>query len=166
MKTKLTTSSKILAFRVTSLLKHPMFRVLTLVGNSVMALSAYVFYLLEHPTNPKVRSYLDGLWWAVTTCTTVGDGDIIPSTLSGRILGITMMIFGTALFCSFTALFSSVLMGSKLDEVEEEIAGVDEKVKELKTEVAEDEIALGDLIQKLEATLTALNHRQKTRVKP
>lgn len=148
---QLTSSSKLLAFRIGSLLKHPMFGILTIVGNGIIALSAYVFFLLEHPTNPKVKNYLDALWWAVTTCTTVGDGDILPSTLAGRVLGITMMIFGTALFCSFTALFSSVLMGSQIEE--------------LKTEVSEDEVVVEELIEKLETTLKALNHLQKTKPK-
>ena len=151
MRSQLTSSSKLLAFRVSSLIRHPIFGVLTLFGNGIIALSAYVFFLLEHPTNPKVKTYFDGLWWAVTTCTTVGDGDILPTTPMGRILGITMMIFGTALFCSFTALFSAVLMGSQIDE--------------LKTEVTEDEIVVEELIEKLETTLKALNHHQKTKSK-
>ncbi len=62
-----------------------------------------------------------------------------------------MMIFGTALFCSFTALFSSVLMGSQIEE--------------LKTEVSEDEVVVEELIEKLETTLKALNHLQKTKPK-
>lgn len=165
MKTQITSSSRLLALRVGALFKHPMFGILTIIGNGIIVVLAYVFYLLEHPSNPKVASYLDALWWAVTTCTTVGYGDIIPITTIGRLLGITMMIFGTALFCSFTALFSSVLMGSQLQEVEEEIAGVDEKVQELKTEVSDDEIAVSELIQKLEATLKTLNQTKKNRIR-
>ena len=156
MKTKIPTSSKLFTFRLINLVKHPMFGILTVVGNGTIAGAAYLFYVIEHPFNPIVKSYLDALWWAVTTCTTVGYGDVIPSSVTGRVLGIVMMIFGTALFCSFTALFSSVLMGSKLEEVEEE-------VQELTTEVSKDETAINDLISKLETTLKDLSQLQKNK---
>ncbi|MFM8313220.1 MAG: ion channel [Deltaproteobacteria bacterium] len=162
---QITQTSRILTLRILGMFKHPMFGILTLVGNGTIVVAAYLFFLLEEGQNPKLHSYLDALWWAVSTVTTVGDGEILPLTFWGRILGILMMIFGTALFCSFTALFSTVLMGFKLEQVEEEIADVEEKVSELKTEVFEDELALNDLISKLESTLQALVDTKKNKKK-
>lgn len=149
-------SSQILSERILTMLKHPTFGALTLLGNGTIVLTAGVFYYLEKEINPELSSYLDALWWAVSTVTTVGDGRIVPYTFFGKVLGILMMIFGTALFCSFTALFSTVLMGFKLQEVEKELAQVDERVQELSSEFDEDEIALNETIQKLESTLKHL----------
>jgi voltage-gated potassium channel len=149
-------SSQALSQRVLSMFKHPTFAILTLVGNSTIVVSAAVFYYLERGINPQLINYLDALWWAVSTCTTVGDGRIVPYTFWGKILGISMMIFGTALFCSFTALFSTILMGFKFQEVEGELAQVDKRVQELSSEFDEDELALNETIQKLESTLKHL----------
>ena len=113
-----------------SLFRHPLFGALTVLGNGSIALAAFTFYHLEHQSNPKVDSYLDALWWAVATVTTVGYGDVLPQTVMGKFLGIGMMIFGTAIFCSFTALFASVLLRPDLLAVEKELEEVDKLLKE------------------------------------
>ena len=40
----------------------------------------------------------DGLWWAVTTVTSVGYGDYYPVTTPGRILGGILSILGVTIF--------------------------------------------------------------------
>lgn len=40
----------------------------------------------------------DGLWWAVTTITSVGYGDYYPVTVPGRILGAILEIAGVMIF--------------------------------------------------------------------
>lgn len=40
----------------------------------------------------------DGMWWAVTTVTSVGYGDYYPVTTPGRILGGILSIFGVTMF--------------------------------------------------------------------
>jgi len=116
--------------RIKSLFRHPLFGALTVLGNGSIALAAFIFYHLEHTSNPKVDSYLDALWWAVATVTTVGYGDVLPQTVLGKFLGIGMMIFGSAIFCSFTALFASVLLRPDLLAVEKELEEVDKLLKE------------------------------------
>ena len=57
---------------------------------------------------------MDGIWWAYSTVTTVGYGDIIPTTFQGRILGILLMLMGTAMFATYIALFAEVILKSSL----------------------------------------------------
>jgi len=40
----------------------------------------------------------DGLWWAVTTVTSVGYGDYYPVTVPGRILGSILSVLGVTMF--------------------------------------------------------------------
>lgn len=44
----------------------------------------------------------DALWWSIVTCTTVGYGDISPSTLPGRIIAVFLMIVGIGLISMLT----------------------------------------------------------------
>jgi voltage-gated potassium channel Kch len=34
----------------------------------------------------------DGMWWAITTVTTVGYGDVTPETAVGRLLAVAVML--------------------------------------------------------------------------
>jgi voltage-gated potassium channel len=43
-----------------------------------------------------IKSWGDGLWWAIATLTTVGYGDHVPVTLAGRLIGTAVMIAGVA----------------------------------------------------------------------
>lgn len=52
-------------------------------------------YTLEPDRAPTVW---DGLWWAATTVTTVGYGDITPVSFEGRVIGVLLMTVGLASF--------------------------------------------------------------------
>ena len=41
-----------------------------------------------------IQSVGDGLWWAITTLTTVGYGDIYPTTTEGRFIAVGLMLSG------------------------------------------------------------------------
>lgn len=48
------------------------------------------------------KPFGDALWWAIVTCTTVGYGDISPSTGVGRVIAVVLMIFGIGLISMLT----------------------------------------------------------------
>jgi Ion channel len=48
------------------------------------------------------RSTWDGVWWAVTTMTTVGYGDITPRTNYGRVVAIVVMLVGIGFIALLT----------------------------------------------------------------
>ena len=62
-----------------------------------------IFASVERGANPRVDSTFDGIWWAMSTVTTVGYGDIIPKTDVGRAIGITIMLAGIGFVALLTA---------------------------------------------------------------
>jgi voltage-gated potassium channel len=66
------------------------------VAGGVVLFGSLVAYYAEHPTNPEFATVGDALWWGIVTLTTVGYGDIVPETTTGRWAGVTIMITGIA----------------------------------------------------------------------
>lgn len=56
-------------------------------------------YYVERDAQPEAFSSIPAvMWWAVTTLTTVGYGDMCPQTTSGRVLGAMVAVLGIGLF--------------------------------------------------------------------
>jgi voltage-gated potassium channel len=51
----------------------------------------------------NIKNFADGLWWAITTVTTVGYGDRYPTTTEGRLLAVMLMFMGISLVGVITA---------------------------------------------------------------
>jgi voltage-gated potassium channel len=66
------------------------------VAGSVLVVSCLVAYNAERATNPEFASFGDSLWWGIVTLTTVGYGDIVPKTTTGRWAAVVIMITGIA----------------------------------------------------------------------
>lgn len=95
---------------ILQLFLSPSFLILTFVGNSIIVLFSYVFFLIEEDLNSSIHTFLDALWWGFATATTVGYGDIVAVTAPGKIVGIALMLIGTALFATYTALFAQTIL--------------------------------------------------------
>jgi voltage-gated potassium channel len=65
--------------------------------------------------NAQISNSSDALWWSIVTVTTVGYGDRVPITDSGRILATLLMTFGVALVSVLTSYVTSslILRGDK-----------------------------------------------------
>ena len=66
------------------------------VAGGVLVIGSLVAYRAEHPANPGFATVGDALWWGIVTLTTVGYGDIVPKTPTGRWAAVTIMITGIA----------------------------------------------------------------------
>ena len=76
----------------------------------MVSLFALIMYYIEKSVNPKFESFLDSLWWAFSTMTTIGYGDIVPTSPLGKIIGILLMLIGVAFFSICTALFARAIL--------------------------------------------------------
>jgi voltage-gated potassium channel len=77
---------------------------------AVMLLCAVGLFVVENGVNAAVDGPLDALWWGLTTMTTVGYGDVFPTTAEGRLVAAVLMILGIGLYSIITATVTSFLI--------------------------------------------------------
>lgn len=65
----------------------------------ILFLGAFLIYYLEVGHNQDIETVASAVWFMLTTFTTVGYGDIVPVTLSGKVVTGVFMLMGTAIFC-------------------------------------------------------------------
>ncbi len=90
---------------------------------AVMVLASTALYIAENGVNAAIANPFDALWWGVSTLSTVGYGDVIPTTTEGRIAAMILMILGIGLFSAITAAVTSYFVsqeggGSLVDDLE------------------------------------------------
>lgn len=132
---KFFTASKRIFKKLIHLVSTGPFISITVVGNTIVFLFSLCFYHLEHQVNEKVGHFIDALWWSFATATTVGYGDITPVSYGGKILGIFLMLTGTALFATYTALFAQAILGddvSKIKQIDAREIGQMDKLVQIK----------------------------------
>ena len=130
--------------------RHPV-RNMLLYLVAVVLIAAGVYSLAEG----EEISYLDGLWWAVVTLTTVGYGDISPASVGMRIVAVWVMasgILGVAVVTGVIAARMSVAaiadadrtpgIDDDFDALSEDLADAVERVRHLQERFRLDE--LGD----------------------
>jgi voltage-gated potassium channel len=79
-------------------------RVIVTTTAAVVVVAGVVIHLLDQRDFPNVWL---GMWWAVQTVTTVGYGDVVPTTVLGRIVGAIAMLQGIAFIAVVTAVITS-----------------------------------------------------------
>jgi voltage-gated potassium channel len=75
-----------------------------------------IFYLLEFGINESLHSYLDAIYWALVTISTVGYGDISPVTEMGKIVSMFGIVFGIAMISFVTSVMVSAF-SERFDEL-------------------------------------------------
>jgi voltage-gated potassium channel len=90
---------------------------MTITSCAIVAAAAAVTY-----TDPEQFPHLGvGLWWAAATVTTVGYGDVVPSSPGGRLIGAVLMFLGIASLALLTAIAASAIVVGEVRSEEREI---------------------------------------------
>ena len=126
-------------------------RVVTyVVGSATMLVFVGALAVLDveqSVPDAKIITFGDALWWAMTTITTVGYGDMYPVTPIGRMVAAALMMSGIAVLGVVTASIASWLVqrvedtAEAVSEAEEpvraEMAGLVAEIAALRAEIAE-----------------------------
>jgi voltage-gated potassium channel len=90
----------------------------------------------QHSASSDFDTLWDGVWWAIETVTTVGYGDIYPTTVQGRLIGLALMFVGIGFLSLLTAAIASRFVkqerGDEHAEVMETLRHIQADVAELK----------------------------------
>ena len=76
-------------------------------------------------------------WWAVTTVTTVGYGDVVPQDPAGRVVGVLLMLTGLSLIPTLTSVIVSTLIAKRTQAEREHLEQMLMRVEEHLDRIAE-----------------------------
>ncbi|CAN5160984.1 potassium channel family protein [soil metagenome] len=84
-----------------------------------------------------ITNFGEALWWALTTITTVGYGDLYPVTTTGRVIAALLMIGGISLLGTITATIASWIVQRVAEDETEAHAVTAEQTELLRAEIRE-----------------------------
>jgi voltage-gated potassium channel len=114
------------------------------------------FAAVERGHNDAVTNTWDGVFWAVTTMTTVGYGDIYPMTDGGRLIAIAVMIVGIGFLSMLIAAGAERFVSKDVGEAQEraltELGAVETDVLREIEEIAQRLRGLEASVRRLQGT--------------
>ena len=98
----------------------------------------------------KEGSWIDGMWWAIVTLTTVGYGDYSPATVAGRWVAVFVMAGGIGSVAILTGLLADEIREAKIhhrdetpeldDDIEHVIQVLEGEMDKLRAKVSHPEV--------------------------
>lgn len=139
------------------LLKAKSLEYVVIVALSISVVTGFLLFLVD----PNIRSVGDGIWYAWVSITHVGYGDVVPSSLLGRLLGTVLILLGLGMLALFTASSSSALIGRDLGSVREEMITVEKETHDIEREESRVLKELARIHQRLDQLEARLNENRK-----
>ena len=96
----------------------------------VISGSTIIFHLESGQPDSQINSRLDAAWWAVSTITTVGYGDMVPVTDAGKIMAIFFMIFGLTILAIFLSSVGTRFYKHQFEKNETDLTLIQKKLFE------------------------------------
>lgn len=123
----------------------------SVLGKVVVLFFLFVIYFsivivsFEQEINAGLATFHDGVWWTVSTITSVGYGDVTPETYTGKFVATILMVFGIGLSSAMGALFVMWLLKPsqerlyghelKIEKQEEVISEREEKIENTENKI-------------------------------
>jgi voltage-gated potassium channel len=91
------------------------FRYIALITGLLVVLAGAVISVVESADFPSIGL---GIWWAITTVTTVGYGDVVPHSVAGRVVASCLMLLGIGFISILTATVASSFVAHDTEDSE------------------------------------------------
>ncbi|BCJ75868.1 hypothetical protein CS0771_54120 [Catellatospora sp. IY07-71] len=75
------------------------------------------------------------LWWAASTVTTVGYGDVVPASAAGRAVGVVLMFVGIGSIAFLTAVAASAIVVGEVGAEEERIESEQREIEDIQESI-------------------------------
>jgi len=120
----------------------------------VVVTGTFVIFSVEsNQENSQINTMLDALWWTVATVSTVGYGDVLPVTDTGKIVAIFYMFFGIGVLAIFLSVLGTSFYKKRFEKDEKEISHAQklilERMNDLEKNQENMQADLKELIEKL-----------------
>ena len=99
-----------------------LFYLLFLAAGTIVTGSLIIFYVESPHPDSQINSMLDAIWWTAATVTTVGYGDIVLVTDTGRIVAIFFMFFGISILALFLSVLGTQFYNRRFQNEEKEVS--------------------------------------------
>ena len=127
---------------------RPKIIVFILYISLVVVVLGTLMYIVEGQKN-GFESIADSIYWAVVTLTTVGYGDVVPSTGLGKTISVLIMLLGYAIIAVPTGIVSSEMSANKntkkQSQNQDKILAKEDKIIAKLEELEKQGKGLGDL---------------------
>ena len=111
---------------------------------------AFVIFSLESSNeNSEIKTLLDAFWWSTVTISTVGYGDIVPVTDSGRIFAIFYIFSGITIAGVFLSLLATRFYKKRFESEEEKITHGQQIILDKMDELEKNQIKIQEKLDDL-----------------
>jgi voltage-gated potassium channel len=108
------------------------------------------FFSLVEDSPEKNASWIDGMWWAIVTLTTVGYGDYSPQSIAGRWVAMFVMAGGLGSVAILTGLLADEIREARIhgrdetpeldDDIEHVMAVMEAEMDKIRARVSHPEV--------------------------
>jgi voltage-gated potassium channel len=110
---------------------------LILAGTAVFLTGVAMLIFERGQPGSNIISAEDAMWWAISTISTVGYGDLFPVTLGGRIAAAVLMVIGISIFGVLSAYLANTFISPQRALGDASIPDLSGDLSSLQTELSE-----------------------------
>lgn len=127
----------------------------------VIIFGSYLFFAIETGINPEVPNYESAIWYTLVSMSTTGYGDVVPITLAGRIIGVTLILTGMAYMSLVTATLAYSFIDIFRTESRKAAAKLRATAEDLDRKAAKNEEKLDEIMEKMNGISQRLDEMEK-----